>query len=152
MSKDWPVFSSPVSKGSIHDTPLRNRYSKGWELSLWVFMWIAGFLRAKEWIAFVLLFKRAMRAISSFDLDIKGEKQDEKNEFEVFSSMPTLKKSESLLRSSLLHSFALCSFVLCSIALCSFALCSFVLYSFALCSFTLLSFALHSFALRSFAL
>ena len=93
-----------------------------------------------------------MRAISSFDLDIKGEKQDEKNEFEVFSSMPTLKKSESLLRSSLLHSFALCSFALCSIALCSFALCSFVLYSFALCSFTLLSFALYSFALRSFAL
>ena len=32
--------------------------------------------------------------IRSFVLGIKGKKQGEKNEFEVFSSMPTPKKSE----------------------------------------------------------
>ena len=76
------------------------------------------FFGAKEQIALVALFKRAMTAIPSFTQSEKSdkgdslfrfghkkiEKQGERNKLEVFSSTPTLKKSESLFR---LRSFAL---------------------------------------------
>ena len=91
---------------------------QGWEFAFWIFVWIARFLEQKsksllllflneQWQRFPLLHraKRAMKSDLLFRFGHKKiEKQGERNKLEVFSSTPTLKKSESLFR---LRSFAL---------------------------------------------